>query len=207
MARITSPICKKCRREGKKLFLKGERCFSAKCAFVRRSYAPGARGALNRSRLTEYGAQLREKQKAKTVYGILEKQFLRYYNQMIKSKKAFTMLSLIERRLDNVIYRLGIAPSRRAARQMVLHGSFRLNGKKINIPSCQVKVGDKITFKSLEASKETVKEIKNNQKRITPVSWLKFNIDNLSAEVTSAPKAEDIGEDINERLIVEYYSR
>ena len=187
--------------------MKGERCFSAKCAFIRRSYAPGARGAANRSRLTEYGTQLREKQKAKTTYGILEKQFRKYYDQMIKSKKAFTMLSLIERRLDNVIYRLGIAPSRRSARQMVLHGRFLLNGKKINIPSCQVKVGDTITFKNPDNGKETIKEIKDNQKRVTPVSWLKFNADALSAEVTSAPKTEDIGEDINERLIVEYYSR
>lgn len=207
MARITSPICRKCRREGKKLFLKGERCSSVKCAFVRRSYAPGARGANNRSRLTEYGTQLREKQKAKITYGILEKQFRKYYDQMIKSKKAFTMLSLIEKRLDNVIYRLGIAPSRRAARQMVLHGRFLLNGKKINIPSCQVKVGDTITLKKQDDAKEIAKEIKNNQKRIIPVSWLKLNLDTLSAEVTSAPRDEDIGEDINERLIVEYYSR
>jgi len=187
--------------------LKGERCFSAKCAYVRRSYAPGAHGASSRSRLTEYGMQLREKQKAKTTYGILEKQFLKYYNQMIKSKKSSTMLSLIERRLDNVIYRIGLAPSRRAARQMVLHKKILINGKKINIPSYQVKVGDKISLKNLENNKEIIKEVKNNQKRITPVSWLKFNIDDLSAEVTSAPKAEDIGEDINERLIVEYYSR
>ncbi|MDD5732097.1 MAG: 30S ribosomal protein S4 [Patescibacteria group bacterium] len=207
MARITSPICRKCRREGKKLFLKGERCFSAKCAFVRRSYAPGAHGASNRSRLTEYGTQLREKQKAKTTYGILEKQFLRYYNQMIRSKKAFTMLSLIERRLDNVIYRIGLAPSRRAARQMILHKKVLVNGKKMSISSYQVKVGDKVSLKNTESNKELITEIKNNQKRITPVSWLKFNIDDLSAEVTSMPKAEDIGEDINERLIVEYYSR
>lgn len=207
MARITSPICRRCRREGKKLFLKGERCFSAKCSFVRRSYAPGAHGASSRTRLTEYGTQLREKQKAKSIYGILESQFRKYYDQMIKSKKAFTILSLIEKRLDNVIYRLGIAPSRRAARQMVLHNNFLINGKRMNIPSHQVKVGDIITFKNLEGIKEMEKEIKNNQKRVTPVSWLKFNINNLSAEVTSIPKTEDIGEDINERLIVEYYSR
>lgn len=207
MARITSPICRKCRREGKKLFLKGERCFGAKCAFLRRSYAPGAQGASNRSRLTEYGTQLREKQKAKITYGVLERQFRKYYDQMIKSKKAFTLLSLVERRLDNVIYRLGIAPSRRAARQMVLHKKFIINGKKINIPSYQVKVGDTIAIKNSDGDKEIIKEIKNNQKRVTPVSWLKFNPDTLVAEVTSAPKSEDIGEDINERLIVEYYSR
>jgi small subunit ribosomal protein S4 len=205
MARITSPICRKCRREGKKLFLKSERCFGVKCAFVRRSYAPGAHGATNRSRLTEYGTQLREKQKAKITYGVLEKQFRKYYDQMIKSKKAFTLLSLVERRLDNVIYRLGIAASRRSARQMVLHKKFLVNGKKINIPSYQVKIGDIISIK--DGDKEIVKEIKNNQKRVTPVSWLKFNLDTLTAEVTSAPKTEDIGEDINERLIVEYYSR
>jgi len=207
MARITSPICRKCRREGKKLFLKGERCFGAKCSVLRRTYAPGAHGAANRSRLTEYGTQLREKQKAKITYGILEKQFLRYYDQMIKSKKAFTMLSLVERRLDNVIYRLGIAASRRAARQMVLHKKFLVNGKKINIPSYQVKVGDIITLKNTDTDKGIAKEIKNNQKRVTPVSWLRFNPDTLTAEVTSFPKTEDIGEDINERLIVEYYSR
>ena len=207
MARITSPICRKCRREGKKLFLKGERCFSPKCAFIRTSYAPGAHGASNRSRLTEYGTQLREKQKAKITYGILEKQFRKYYDQMIKSKKVFTLLSLVERRLDNVIYRLGIAASRRSARQMVLHKKFFVNGKKINIPSYQVKVGDVISIKNADGDKEIIKEIKNNQKRVTPVSWLKFNPDSLTAEVTSVPMTEDIGEDINERLIVEYYSR
>lgn len=207
MARTITPICRKCRREGKKLFLKGERCFGAKCAFVRRSYAPGAQGAANRSRLTEYGTQMREKQKAKAVYGVFEKQFVRYYEQMLKSKKEFTLLSLVERRFDNVVYRLGLASSRRAARQMILHNKLLVNGKKMNIPSYQVRLGDKVTIKNIEKNKDLLKYIKDNQKRITPVSWLKFDPDSLSAEITSVPKTEDIGEDINERLIVEYYSR
>jgi len=207
MARITSPICRKCRREGKKLFLKGERCFSAKCAYVRRSYAPGAHGIQNRSRLTEYGVQMREKQKAKIIYGILEKQFRKYYDQMNQGTKKNSMLGLIERRLDNVTYRLGFAPSRRAARQAVLHGWFLINGKKLNIPSYQVKIGDKIELKNKENIKEFTKEIKNNQKRNNPVSWLKLNTDGLVGEVTSLPKPEDIGEEVNERLIIEYYSR
>jgi len=204
MARVTSPICKRCRREGKKLFLKGERCYTSKCPFTRRSYAPGERGIV-RTRLTEYGQQLREKQKAKAVYGILEKQFRNYYKESQKGREKKSMLELIERRLDNVIYRLGFASSRRQARQMVTHNHFLVNKKNNNIPSYKVKVGDKIEFKNKES--KFIKNIKNNQKRIAPVSWLKYDPDKMIAEVTSLPKKEDVEKDIEERLIIEYYSR
>lgn len=204
MARLTPPICKKCRREGRKLFLKGERCTGVKCAFTRRSYAPGEQGS-RRSRITEYGQQLREKQKAKLTYGILERQFKKYYNQMVSKKDTTSMLGLIEKRLDNVVFRLGLASSRSEARQMITHGHFLLNLKKHNIPSYQVKIGDKIEFKNKDS--KFIKNIKNNQKRINPVSWLKYDASKMSGEVTSLPKKEDVGEDIKERLIIEYYSR
>lgn len=206
MARVTSPICRRCRREGDKLFLKGERCFTPKCAFVRRSYAPGAHGT-NRTRLSGYGLQLREKQKAKATYGILEKQFRKYYEDSSSSNGKETMLGLIERRFDNIVYRLGFAASRREARQMVSHGRFFVNGKKVNIPSCRMKAGDVIELRNKEGAKEIEKTIKENQKRINPVSWLKMNIAELKGEVTSLPQKEDISEDINERLIIEHYSR
>ncbi|HRY60314.1 MAG TPA: 30S ribosomal protein S4 [Patescibacteria group bacterium] len=207
MARITSPICRKCRREGVKLFLKGERCFSAKCAFVRRSYAPGMHGANSRSRNSQYASQLREKQKAKIVYGILEKQFRRYYEQMKRKGGTESMLSLIEKRIDNVIFRMGFAVSRRAARQMVLHGKFTVNGRKLSIPSAQLKLGDKVAVKGAEKNKDLSKNVKDNLKRTTPVSWIKVDVEALTGEITSLPKKEDIGEDINEKLIIEYYSR
>ena len=204
MARLTSPICKRCRREGVKLFLKGERCLTPKCAFVRRSYSPGVHG-MRRSRLTEYGQQLREKQKAKAIYGILEQQFRKYYDQLNQGKGDKTMLGLIERRLDNVVYRLGFASSRRQARQMISHNSFLVNNKKMNIPSYQVKMGDTIIFKNKD--NKFIKEIKNNQKRNTPVSWLKYDPSKMIGEVTSLPKKEDLGVDVEERLIIEYYSK
>jgi len=206
MARTTSPICKKCRREGTKLFLKGERCFSAKCAYARRSYAPGANGQ-RRGRWTEYGQQLREKQKAKAIYGVMERQFRNYYEKASTGLEKTSMFSLIERRFDNIVYRMGFAASRREARQAVLHGKFFLNGKKSNIPSIELKPGDKIELRDKESVKEMSKKIKNNQKMSGLVSWLKLNPDTLIGEVTSTPKKEDIGDQINERLIIEYYSR
>ncbi len=204
MARITSPICKKCRREGRKLFLKGERCFSPKCPFTRRSYPPGERKNM-RIRLTEYGQQLREKQKAKAIYGVLEKQFHRYYEQSRKGKDDKSILGFVERRLDNVVYRLGFASSRRQARQMITHNHFLVNEGKVNIPSYQIKIGDKVTFRNKDS--KFIKNIKNNQKRNNPVSWLRYDADKVMGEVTSFPQKEDLGEDIEERLIIEFYSR
>ncbi len=204
MARITSPICKRCRREGTKLFLRGERCFTPKCAFTRRSYHPGMHGQ-SRSRLTEYGHQLREKQKVKAVYGILERQMRKYYGQTQKGKEKHSLFSLIERRLDNVVFRSGFASSRRAARQMIIHNHFIVNGKRMNIPSYQVKVGDKIEFKNKE--NKFIKDIKNNLKRNLPVSWIKTDITKRVSDITSMPKKEDIGQEIEERLVIEYYSR
>ncbi len=205
MARTIDAVCRKCRREGKKLFLKGERCLGPKCPFTRRSYPPGQHGAGRRTRLSEYGTQLREKQKAKAIYGILERQFVGYYEQMTKSRGKTTMLALIERRLDNVVYRLGFAPSRSAARQLILHGHITVNGKKLNIPSAQVKIGDKIAFKKQDSPMSL--EVAKNLKKIIPVSWLKYNASTHIADVTSLPKLEDIGQEVEERMIIEYYSR
>ncbi len=205
MARTIDAVCRKCRREGKKLFLKGERCVGPKCPFTRRSYPPGQHGAGRRTRLSEYGVQMREKQKAKAIYGVLERQFSRYYEQMTKSKGKTTMLGLIERRLDNVAYRLGFAPSRSGARQLISHGHVTVNGKKLDIPSYQVKIGDKVAFKKQDS--DSAREAVKNLKKITPVSWLKYNTATNIAEVTSLPRTEDIGQEVEERLIVEYYSR
>ncbi|MBI2448038.1 30S ribosomal protein S4 [Candidatus Microgenomates bacterium] len=203
MARTTDAVCRKCRREGTKLFLKGERCVGPKCSFTRRSYAPGQHGPGSRIRLSEYGTQLREKQKAKGIYGIFERQFANYYDKAKKVKGEAGMLSLVERRLDNVVYRLGFAPSRSAARQIVSHGHIVLNGKKNTIPSYQIKIGDKITFANPKESLAI--EAMKNIKKSVPTSWLK--IDNGIAEVTSLPAKEDIGGEVEERLIIEYYSR
>ena len=159
----------------------------------------------SRSRLTEYGHQLREKQKAKAVYGILERQMRKYYGQTQKGKEKHSLFSLIERRLDNVVFRSGFAPSRRAARQMIIHNHFIVNGKRMNIPSYQVKVGDKIEFKNKE--NKFIKDIKNNLKRNLPVSWIKTDITKRVSDITSMPKKEDIGQEIEERLVIEYYSR
>jgi small subunit ribosomal protein S4 len=150
---------------------------------------------------------MREKQKAKIIYGVLEKQFRKYYEQMKQRGGKESLLGILERRFDNIIFRIGLAVSRREARQMVLHGNFKINGKKTNIPSYQLKIGDKIELNNKEKSKELIKNLKSNQKRMTPISWIKLNPDEITAEITSMPKKEDIGDEINERLIVEYYSR
>ncbi|MFA7308570.1 MAG: 30S ribosomal protein S4 [Patescibacteria group bacterium] len=206
MARITSPVCSKCRREGEKLFLKGERCVSPKCSFTRRSYIPGQHGANGRKpRLSEYGTQLRAKQKAKAIYGVLERQFSSYYKQMNTGSHGQTLLTLVERRLDNVVFRLGIAPSRAAARQLVSHGRITVKGRRLTIPSYQVRVGDTIAVTGMDET--DMKAIGERQKKLTPVSWLKMNVTTGAGEVTSLPKSEDMTENIEERLIIEYYSR
>ena len=206
MARSTSPDCKQCRREGCKLFLKGERCLSGKCALERRPVVPGQHGAA-RKKVTEYGIQLREKQKVRRAYGILEKQFHIYYEKALKSKEGtgWAMLKMLELRLDNVVYRLGLAASRAKARQIVNHGLVTVNDKKVNIPSYQVKVGDVIAVKESKGELEMFKAVKET-KPVT-VKWLEFNAPSLAGKVVALPEREDIDLNIQEHLIVEFYSK
>ena len=208
MARYTGPACKLCRREGKKLYLKGERCTSGKCALDRRSTAPGQHGAAKK-KMGEYGLQLREKQTTKRYYGVLERQFKNYYEEAAR-KEGMTgenLLILLERRLDNTIYRMGLAESHKEARQLVLHAHFTLNGKKVTIPSLLVKAGDVIAVK--EASKESVKikALAEALESKTAPKWLDVDKTNLVAKVVSFPARDDIDFDFNEQLIVELYSK
>ncbi len=208
MAKYTDADCRLCRREGCKLFLKGDRCLTKKCAFERRPQAPGIHGAENaRKKVSEYGLQLREKQKAKRAYGLLEKQFRGYYEmaERTKGKTGEVMLSLLERRLDNVAYRLGFGSSRAQARQIVNHGLLTVNGKKVNIPSYQVKIGDVIAVKENKRDLDLFKELKDL--KIVVPKWLEFNPAELSGKVVANPQREDIDLNIKEHLIVELYSR
>ncbi|MCI6573199.1 MAG: 30S ribosomal protein S4 [Firmicutes bacterium] len=206
MAKLIGASCRQCRREGCKLFLKGERCTSKKCAFERRQTLPGQHGAA-RKRVTEYGLQLREKQKVKRAYGILEKQFRRYYEEAERMKgiTGENMLSLIERRLDNVVYRMGIGASRKECRQIVNHGQITVNGRCVNIPSFIVKPGDIIAIKENKRDLEMFKDLKG-MKIIMP-KWLEFNSEKLEGKILANPSREDIDLNIKEHLIIELYSR
>ena len=208
MARYTGPSCKQCRREGVKLYLKGERCLSGKCALEHRSTAPGQHGAA-RKKISEYGLQLREKQKARRYYGVLERQFEIYY-EMAEKKEGMTgenLLILLERRLDNVVYRMGMAASRKEARQLILHGHFTLNGKKATIPSMQVKVGDVIAVKESRRDGAKIKSLAEAmESRIKP-KWIEVDAANMSAKIVALPARDDIDFDFNEQLIVELYSK
>ncbi len=208
MARYTGPSCKLCRREGKKLYLKGERCTSGKCAIDRRSTAPGQHGAAKK-KMGEYGVQLREKQTTRRYYGVLEKQFKNYYEEAAR-KEGMTgenLLVLLERRLDNTVYRMGLAESHKEARQLVLHAHFTLNGKKVNIPSLLVKPGDVISVKESSRSSEKFKALAESLESKTAPKWLDLNKADLSAKVVAFPAREDIDFDFNEQLIVELYSK
>lgn len=208
MARYTGPNCKMCRREGCKLYLKGERCTNGKCSFDQRSTAPGQHGAA-RKKIGDYGKHLREKQKARRYYGVLEKQFRSYYD-MAENMDGITgtnLLVLLERRLDNVVYRMGLAESRKEARQLVLHAHFTLNGKKVSIPSLLVKPGDVIAVK--ESSKENAKFkslVEDLASKATP-KWLDRDTAALSAKVVALPVRDDIDFEVDEQLIVELYSK
>ena len=208
MARYTGPSCKLCRREGTKLFLKGDRCTSGKCALDRRSTAPGQHGAANKKQ-REYGMQLREKQKTRRYYGILEKQFKNYFVEADRQEgmTGENLLKLIERRLDNVVYRMGMAESRKEARQLVLHGHFTINGKKANIPSILVKSGDVIAvaenFRKSEKCKALAEALET---KISP-KWLEVDKTGLVAKVVALPEREDVDFDFEEQLIVELYSK
>ena len=208
MARYTGPACKLCRREGKKLYLKGERCTSGKCALDRRSTAPGQHGAAKK-KMGEYGVQLREKQATRRYYGVLEKQFKNYYEEAAR-KEGMTgenLLILLERRLDNTVFRMGLAESHREARQLVLHAHFTLNGKKVNIPSILVKPGDVIAVKESSRDSAKVKALAEALESKTAPKWLDVDKTNLTAKVVSFPAREDIDYDFNEQLIVELYSK
>ena len=208
MARTIEPDCRQCRREGCKLFLKGERCTTKKCAMERRPVIPGQHGnSKRRVAFSEYGTQLREKQKVKRMYGILEKQFRAYYEKARKMEGATgsVMLTLIERRLDNVVYRMGIGLSRKQARQIVNHGLITVNGKRVNIPSYIVKVGDVIAIKENKQNNEQFKDLKGS--KIVMQKWVEFDTNTLSGKILALPSREDIDADIKEQLIVEVYSR
>ncbi len=208
MARYTGPACKLCRREGKKLYLKGERCTSGKCALERRSTAPGQHGAAKK-KMGEYGMQLREKQTTRRYYGVLEKQFKNYYEEAAR-KEGMTgenLLVILERRLDNVVYRMGLAESHRDARQLVLHAHFTLNGKKVNIPSILVKPGDVISVKESSRDSAKIKALAEALESKTAPKWLDVDKTNLTAKVVAMPAREDIDFDFNEQLIVELYSK
>ncbi len=206
MARYTGAVCRQCRREGQKLFLKGERCYSDKCALTRRAYAPGQHGQ-GRKKVSEYGTQLREKQKVRRYYGILESQFAKYF-EMAEKKQGVTgdnLLSIVESRLDNVIYRLGFAMSRPEARQLVRHGHFTVNGKKVNIPSYLVTVGDVIAIKEGSMSSAKIKAILEANEKRAIVKWLELN--GTTGKVVGYAEAEDIDLPVEKHLIVELYSK
>ena len=208
MARYTGPVCRLCRREGTKLYLKGERCTSGKCALDRRNTAPGQHGAANK-KMREYGLQMREKQKTRRYYGVLERQFVNYYEEAAR-KEGMTgenLICLLERRLDNVVYRMGFAASHKEARQLVLHGHFTLNGNKVNIPSLIVKAGDVVAVKEVSRDSVKFKALAEAAADATAPKWLEVKADAMTAKVAALPAREDVDFDFNEQLIVELYSK
>ncbi|MGM0574963.1 MAG: 30S ribosomal protein S4 [Myxococcota bacterium] len=208
MARYIGPVCRLCRREGLKLFLKGDRCYTEKCAIERRAYPPGQHGLRHR-KISDYGHQLREKQKVRRMYGLLEKQFRRYY-EIADRKKGVTgsnLIRLLEMRLDNVVFRLGFAVNRGEARQLVRHNLVRLNGHKANVPSLQVKVGDVIEVKDKAGKQLRVQAALESVDRRSVPQWLELDRKNVKGTVTAAPEREDVTMPIEEHLIVELYSK
>lgn len=206
MARYREANCRLCRREGQKLFLKGDRCYSEKCALERRNFPPGQHGQ-GRKKVSEYGLQLREKQKAKRFYGLQETQFRNLFDKAVRKqgKAGENLLIMLETRLDNVVFRLGFASSRKEARQLVVHGHFTINGKKANIPSMAVKAGDVIAVKEKSANSPKFKEIKDMT--ITVPAWLSVDVNKLEGQVLSIPTREQIDTPVAEHLIVELYSK
>ena len=208
MARTTGAVCRLCRREGMKLFLKGDRCFKEKCAFERRGYAPGQHGR-RRTKVQNYGVQLREKQKVKRMYGVLERQFRNYFAKASR-KKGITganLLQMLESRLDNVVYRLGFAFSRSAARQLVAHGHIRVNGRKVDIPAFLVKAGDVVTLREASKKNDQIKISLDTAKGRGVPAWLELDADAFRGSVKQLPGREDIQLPIQEQLIVELYSK
>jgi len=210
MARDRSPKCKQCRREGMKLFLKGERCLTEKCAVERRSYPPGEHGR-GRIKQSEYLMQLREKQKARRVYGVLEAQFQRYYKQALKSRGVTgqVLLQMLERRLDNVVYRMGFAANRAQARNLVTHGHFNVNGRRTDVPSLLIEPGDLIEVRPGSQRRTYFQNLRQGEDgaRTNTPNWVSANKAALSGKVMRLPAREEIDANLNEQLIVEYYSR
>ncbi len=208
MARYTDPVCRLCRREGLKLFLKGSRCYSKKCSFERRPTPPGQHG-VRRRKVGDYGLQLREKQKVRRVYGVLEKQFRNYFIEATRQTGVTgeALLRSLELRLDNVAYRLGFAPSRAAARQIVAHGHFAVNGVPTNIPSYRLKVGDRIEVRASHQERELFKTVKETLRSHQAPDWLSLDADKLAGSVIAMPRRDQMPLDFNEQLVVEYYSR
>lgn len=208
MAKYTDAKCRLCRREGGKLFLKGDKCYKKSCPFEKRPVAPGQHGA-DKKKVSEYGRQLREKQKTKRIYGVLEGQFRAYYEKADRMKgiTGENMLSLLERRLDNVVYRLGLAVSRAQARQLVTHAHFAVNGRPVDIASYQVKVGDVIAVKETKKSTPYFEAYKGTAKSAKMPKWLDFDVEKLEGKVIALPTREDIDSQITEQMIVELYSK
>ncbi len=208
MARYTGSVCRLCRREGKKLFLKGERCYGPKCALSRRAYAPGQHGQ-GRKKISEYGLQLRAKQQAKRYYGVLESQFAHYFELASKQsgQAGENLLRILESRLDNVVYRAGLASSRKEARQLVRHGHYTLNGHKANIPSILLKAGDVVAVADKSRQNDKLKAVVEANSAHPVPSWIEFNADKLTAKINNLPNREDIDLDVEEHLIVELYSK
>lgn len=208
MARYTGPACKLCRREGMKLYLKGDRCYTGKCAVERRAYAPGQHGQA-RKKLSNYGVQLREKQKVRRIYGVLEKQFRMYFHKADSTKGVTgeNLLRLLELRLDNIVYRMGIGESRVQARQLVTHGHFLVNGKKVDIPSYQVSVNDVISVKATSKATDKFKALAEAAAAKNAPKWVSVNAEAMTVTVIALPIREDIDLPIEEHLIVELYSK
>ncbi len=209
MARYTGPVCRLCRREGMKLFLKGTRCFSDKCAIEKRNFAPGQHGQSRKAKIVGYGLQLREKQKAKRIYFALEGQFRAYYEKAAVQTGVTgeLLLQQLERRLDNVAYRMGYASSRRQARQIVRHGHVEVNGRKVNIPSYQVSVGDEIKIRPNSAKLSVIESSREFASHQPAPAWLQTSQAEMSGKIVALPRREDIQLPVNEQLIVELYSK
>jgi len=209
MARYVGPVCKLCRREEKKLFLKGAKCFSPKCPVEKRQAPPGQHGRTRRTKLSEYGVQLREKQKLRRIYGLLERQFRNYYEKALKIKgiTGENLLRLLERRLDNVVYRLGFAPSRNAARQLVRHRHFTVNNRPVDIPSFSLRPGDVIKVRDKSRKMELIHASMRKMKEGRLLPWLELDKANLAGTVLEIPGRADIPTEANENLVVELYSK
>ncbi|HEX8815391.1 MAG TPA: 30S ribosomal protein S4 [Terriglobales bacterium] len=209
MARYTDPVCRLCRREGIKLFLKGTKCFSDKCPLEKRNFAPGQHGKDRKAKIVGYGLQLREKQKTKRMYFAQEGQFRNYFEKAARAKgvTGWMLLQQLERRLDNVVYRLGLGVSRRQARQLVRHGHIQVDGRKVNIPSYQVSVGEEIAVRENSRKLAILEQAKEFASHQNAPTWLEINRDNYSGRVLSLPKREEIQMPVNEQLIVELYSK
>jgi len=209
MARYRGSVCRLCRREGEKLFLKGDRCYTDKCAFERRNYAPGQQGQKRRRKQSDYGEQLREKQRVKRMYGLLERQFKNYYHHASRMKGVTgeNLLGLLERRFDNVVFRLGFACNRAEARQFVLHRHFTVNGVRVNIPSYQVREGDVIEVRAKSQSLAKIGEALSAVERRGLPAWVELDKDGFKGKITTLPSRQDITMPIREQLIVELYSK